>query len=103
MTPVRVALRLSPPLVADLLAHLVEVPGLDVVIDLSSGAVEAGTDVLVTASPLPAPLPPTVVVLSEPIAPGTARIQTGDRNEEVVVGDLAAIAEVVRRLCGARG
>ena len=97
------AVRLSPPLVADLLALLVEVPGTDVVIDLSSGALEAGTDVLVTASALPPPLPPTVVLLSEPIAPGTARIQTGDRSEDVPVEDLAAIAAVVRQLCAARG
>jgi len=103
MTPVRVALRLSPPLVADLLASLVEEPGIDVVIDLGSGAVDAGTDVLVTAASLPSPLPPTVVLLSEPIAPGTATIQTGDRNEAVPVEDLAAVAAVVRQLCTARG
>lgn len=103
MTQVRVAVRLSPPLVADLLAHLVDVPGVDIVIDLSSGAVEAGTDVLVTASRLPAPLPPAVVILSDPIAPGTARIQTAQGTDEVSVPDLAAIAAVVRDLCTARG
>ena len=103
MTQVRVAVRLSPPLVADLLALLVDVPGLDVVIDLATGAVEVGTDVLVTSAPVSGPMPPAVVVLEEGIAPGRATIHTRDGTQEVAVVDLDAVAAVVRDLCGAVG
>lgn len=97
------AVRLSPPLVGDLLAKLVAVPGLDVVIDLSSGAVEAGTDVLVTASAVHGPMPPAVVVLDEGIAPGRATVHTRDGTQEVAVLDLDAVAAVVRDLCDTVG
>jgi hypothetical protein len=102
MTQVRLSMRLSPPLVAELLALLVDVPGVDVVIDLSAGAVEAGTDILVTSRTESSPLPPAVVYLDQPIAPGVATVVDPGATDRVAVADLDAIAEVIRNLCASR-
>jgi hypothetical protein len=99
VTSVRVVVRLSPPLVAELLARLLDHPGIDVVIDASDGKVELRGDLLVTSEPLRALPPATVVTLPESIAPGIATVFDHGGSEEVVIDDLDAIACVVRRLC----
>ncbi len=99
----RVAVRLSPPLVSELLALLVDAHGLDVVIDVSTGTVEVDTDILVTAAdlhPVMSEKPPrAVVVLGDPIAPGVARVISAGEVSESAVADLAEVADVVRALC----
>ena len=99
VTPVRIAVRLTPPLVADLLAHLVNAPGVQAAIDASTGSIELGTDILVTSEPVPFNPPPTVVVLGEPIAPGVATVLSNGGSDQIEVVDLAAIASIVRDLC----
>ena len=99
VTPVRIAVRLTPPLVADLLAHLVNAPGVEATIDMSTGSIELGTDILVTSEAVPFDPPPTVVVLGEPIAPGVATVLSKGATDQLVVADLASIASIVRDLC----
>ena len=99
VTPVRVLIRLSPPLVGDLLARLVRENDTDPAVEVSTDASPGDADILITSEPVPSNPPPTVVVLTEPMAPGTATVLGGGRTEEIEVLDLDAIASVVRHLC----
>ena len=99
VTPVRVLIRLSPPLVGDLLARLVRHRGDDGTVEVSTDGSRGEADILITSEPVPSDAPPTVIVLREPIAPGTATVLGGGRTEEIEVLDLDAIAEVIRDLC----
>ncbi|MGQ0432676.1 MAG: hypothetical protein ACT452_09770 [Microthrixaceae bacterium] len=98
---VRIVVRLSPALVADLLARLLDAPHLDIVIDTTNGSVAVDGDLLVTSARLTGPAPRVVVMLDEPIAPGVATVLVDGTAETVVVDDLAAVAAVVRQLCPA--
>lgn len=99
MRAVRIVVRLSPALVADLLARLIDAPHLDVVIDTTHGTVAVEGDLLVTSSRLAGPGPRAVVMLEEPIAPGVATVLIDGSSETFVVDDLEAVAAVVRQLC----
>ena len=90
VTPVRVLIRLSPPLVGDLLARLVRSDETDPAVEVSTDASAGDADILITSEPVPSDPPPTVMVLEDPIAPGTATVLGGGRTEEIEVLDLDA-------------
>src|SRR4051794_38174393 len=99
VTAVRVLINLSPPLVGDLLARLVREQGTDPEIEVSTDAASDGADILVTSEPVGTESATTVIVLDDPIAPGTATVHVHGRIEAIDVIDLDAIATVVHDLC----